>query len=54
MKSTRKITIPITIMKIAIKCLKKFRIMIQQEDILVGIIMENKFIFSKILSKMVI
>ena len=52
MKSTRKITIPITIMKIAIKCLKKFRIMIQQEDILVGIIMENKFIFSKILSKM--
>lgn len=52
MKSTRKITIPITIMKIAIKCLKKFRIMIQQEDILVGIIMENKFIFSKVLSKM--
>lgn len=52
MKSTRKITIPITIMKIAIKCLKKFRIMIQQEDILVGIIMENKFIFSKILFKM--
>ena len=38
--------------EIAIKCLKKLRIMIQQEDILVGIVMESKFIFSKILSKM--
>lgn len=28
--------------------------MIQQEDILVGIVMESKFIFSKILSKMFI